>query len=97
MSDLGDFLLARIAEDEEQARPMVCLWPYDGGWSSTHVARVLAQCAAKHRIVEQHDETHECPQDGDSSGWWDGVPCGVLRRLSLPYADHPDYREKWRP
>ncbi|MEV6854736.1 DUF6221 family protein [Streptomyces microflavus] len=24
-------------------------------------------------------------------------PCFVLRALALPYADHPDYLEEWRP
>ena len=24
-------------------------------------------------------------------------PCPTLRLLALPYADHPDYREEWRP
>ena len=24
-------------------------------------------------------------------------PCATLRLLALPYADHPDYREEWRP
>ena len=24
-------------------------------------------------------------------------PCPTLRALALPYADHPDYREEWRP
>ncbi len=26
-----------------------------------------------------------------------GGICDVLRLLGLPYADHPDYREEWRP
>ena len=26
-----------------------------------------------------------------------GLPCMTLRLLALPYADHPDYREEWRP
>src|SRR5690349_3820689 len=66
-------------------------------WEPTNhsPARVLAECDAKWRIVEQHDGTHECPKDGDSSGWWDGEPCDVLRLLALPYADHPDYRQEW--
>lgn len=24
-------------------------------------------------------------------------PCRTLRAIALPYADHPDYREEWRP
>lgn len=26
-----------------------------------------------------------------------GQPCETLRLLSLPYANHPDYREEWKP
>lgn len=57
-------------------------------------ARVLAECEAKRRIVEWHDCEPEhvwgcgaCTHDR---------PC-VLALLALPYADHPDYREEWRP
>jgi hypothetical protein len=24
-------------------------------------------------------------------------PCDTLKLLALPYADHPDYRDEWRP
>lgn len=26
-----------------------------------------------------------------------GWPCPTLRALALPYVDHPDYRQEWRP
>lgn len=31
--------------------------------------------------------------DTDEQNW----PCPTLRALALPYADHPDYREEWKP
>lgn len=55
-------------------------------------ARVLAECGAKRRIVEN--------AEGRESGGhvsWPGVWLLVLRLLALPYADHPDYDESWRP
>jgi len=70
--------------------------------------RVLAECEAKRRIVEVHAEIHEngieeslacaacSPDDGAGGRVWDW-PCDTVRLLSLPYADHPDYREEWRP
>lgn len=67
MSDLADFLLARIAEDE---------------------TRALAECEAKRRIVERVSEVK-----------WTGsyaVRDVVLELLALSYADHPDYRDKWK-
>lgn len=53
-------------------------------------ARVLAECEAKRQIVERcaavdfaMPSTH--------------LAHGVLALLALPYADHPDYRDEWRP
>lgn len=65
-------------------------------------ARVLADVAAKRRIIDLHAH---CPEQA-----WDGsnitgdcrecidehYPCGTLRLLALPFADHPDYREEFR-
>ena len=37
-------------------------------------------------------ETCHVPADEASSNW-----CLTLRLLALPYADHPEYSERWRP
>lgn len=69
-------------------------------------SRVLAECEAKRRIVEHQralSEAWETLSDtlsdddaGDGAG--DDTPLPfTLRALALPYADHPDYREEWRP
>lgn len=47
-------------------------------------ARVLAECEAKRRIVELCDGFDEQGRE-------------VRQLLALPYADHPDYREEWKP
>lgn len=55
-------------------------------------ARVLAECEAKRRIVVRCQEMQSA-----------AVPMAVhlasrtLADLALPYADHPDYREEYRP
>ena len=76
-----------------------------------HVAtgedRVLAECEAKRRIVAEHSEgvSGEC---GTCVGEWGNYhvgepatgkawPCPTLRILAQPHADHPDYREEWKP
>jgi hypothetical protein len=59
---------------------------------------VFTECEAKRRIINR------------ARGWLDEEPDGtvadtiardllghVVRTLALPYADHPDYREEWRP
>lgn len=81
-------------------------------------ARVLAECAAKRRIVEDHflmdggaPETYPYMAEGygeprivypgcavchrDASPSRHG--CDTVRVLAVPYADHPDYLEEWRP
>jgi Family of unknown function (DUF6221) len=75
------------------------------GWSSGHhdgapsPARVLAECEAKRRIVRLHDELlEENLAKGDASAWGaDLMHMDVLRLLAMPYADHPDYQQGWRP
>ena len=70
-------------------------------------ARVLAECEAKRRIVEAHPDGHEpgeavpfcstCEPEGPWNPATHRYQCPTLRLLALPYADHPDYREEWRP
>lgn len=110
MSELTEFLLARIAEDEGVARaatlghdgrPVDAFdWDYGPGserdmttaqdeahrtWSPW---RALAECEAKGRIVGQASNVE-----------WGGyaVRDVILGHLAAVYADHPDYREEWRP
>lgn len=59
------------------------------GAQADHIARfdptrVLAECEAKRAIVEMHAD--EIPGD-----------CAEVRWLASVYADHPYYREEWRP
>lgn len=111
MTDLADFLLARIAEDEAAAEQAVIIRTKNGlAWTAPppeHGAliisghRLLAECEAKRRIVETHPiypdgDQHDCP--GEWPGYQDAPnePCPTLRLLALPYADHSDYRAEWK-
>lgn len=83
------------------------------GWTSADVIyderEVLAEVAAKRRLIreafahaavidgewgccheEEQIEAGMCPDTHV-----DNLP--ILRLLALPYADHPDYREEWKP
>lgn len=63
-----------------------------------HPARVLAECEAKRRIVEWHRyDLGSDPCDAHDGATFQTVDCGTLLALALPYADHPDWREEWRP
>jgi hypothetical protein len=62
--------------------------------------RVLAEVEAKRELVEEHQpaaygECRTCREPGLDRN--QAAPCLTLRLLALPYADHPDYREEWRP
>lgn len=65
MSDLSDFLLAQIAEDEAECRREIADGyggdQHESGWSSN---RVLAECDAKRRIVAAHPMG-----EGQDGGW----------------------------
>lgn len=83
---LTDFLLARIAEDQETALDKHDI-AYDdmrfGDCACGYPARVRAEREAKRRVLEVARLF--------------GCEKAVARYLALPYADHPDYREAWRP
>ena len=108
---LTEFLLQRIAEVEataEHAREGLAAMNAHAlqvmGREVYDPARVLAECAAKRRIVELHEPNGEtcsvCAlQDGSKygDGWGaEDWPCSTLRALALPYADHEAFREEWR-
>lgn len=108
MTPLTDFLLARITEDEDRL-----VHEYDcdrfntygygtrlGDCDCAAQRHLLAECEAKRWIVR--DATSQlagrhiegAQSDGDDGPW---MADHVLRLLALPYADHPDYREAWKP
>lgn len=92
MTTLTDFLLARIAEDEERAREFV---QYEddvyetAGWLSP--TRVLAECDAKRRIVELAVAADEAMDPPTTLILADEV----LLALAHVYADHPDFDPAW--
>ncbi|MFC8376416.1 DUF6221 family protein [Streptomyces albidoflavus] len=71
-------------------------------------ARALAEVEAKRRVVGEcayWNERMEAeavnppkfPQPGLDLGLLLDAMNPILRHLAAPYADHPDYREEWRP
>lgn len=54
--------------------------------------RVIAECAAKRRIIEHVAEIEF--NSGDP--WTHEMGDEILSQLALPYAKHPEYREEWR-
>ncbi|MGA4864080.1 DUF6221 family protein [Streptomyces lavendulocolor] len=64
-------------------------------------ARVLAEVDAKRQMIDEYArnaeaaEAEQCPNEWN--GGIDKLGHFVLPLLALPYADHPDYRDEWRP
>jgi hypothetical protein len=88
---LTDFLLARIAEDEEWLREY---GEMRNGWVPgprpvDDCRRLLAECEAKRQILRDFELF--APPHG-----WFRHAMRTLGHLALPYADHPEYREEWR-
>ena len=99
MSALVEFLHARLNEDEAwvEASLLRRFAPIPQAMERPDTAeRLLADIAAKRRIVELHRRNVEA-DDCWSCGWVKSLPCDTVRALALPYADHPDYRQEWRP
>ncbi|WP_406420887.1 DUF6221 family protein [Streptomyces sp. NBC_00842] len=63
-------------------------------------ARVLREVEAKRQLLRIHRRYVDEPDQaclGCAGGIVWETSCPVVRLLALPYADHPDYREDWRP
>jgi peptide methionine sulfoxide reductase MsrB len=110
VSDLAEWLLARIAEDERVVRYASANphWPslhLDGnGYCVMDRRRVLAECDAKREIVTRYEfscgqsDSHRALGAGDEG--WEKIAGALelcVRSLALPYADREGYREEWRP
>jgi len=99
MSDLVEFLKARLDEDERAARKtkgrgMTVSLP---AFMVDHMtrwdpARVLREVAAKRRILEL-GICCACAVEKQPCDHRDAT----LRLLAFPYSTHPDYRQEWRP
>lgn len=93
---ITDFLLARIAEDED---PETAAERF-GVDRFVDMSRVLAECGAKRRIVEMYAEhDHSAYADHRWSNFAGGYATAtdhVVALLAAVYDDHPDYDEGWR-
>jgi hypothetical protein len=62
--------------------------------------RVLAECEAKRALVELLEHQSRLIEEAEDTGDLDPNsldPYRALGLLALPYDDHPDYRDEWRP
>jgi hypothetical protein len=80
---------SRVLRDVEAKRRIIEL-------HSSRVQRIIEVYSGQ-QVNEDHD-TFVCAECGTAGGndpvLW---PCETLRLLALPYADHEDYNEEWRP
>jgi hypothetical protein len=101
MSDLTEFLLARLDDDEREMAEAI-QQRHGGRWTLRRdPSRFAADVQAKRAIVGMYTNV----QMGEG---WDGEPAVLggaepetyyetLQHLATVYADHPDYDEAWRP
>ncbi|MFB7278065.1 DUF6221 family protein [Streptomyces hydrogenans] len=74
-----------------------------GAWNARHIAhydptRVLAEVEAKRKLLTEYAEVlHNEGADYEWAGGWASGLGKAVALLALPYADHPDYRDTWRP
>lgn len=107
---LAEFLLARVGEDEEMARAALPHFPGEveivaNVWEDAcaHIARhdparVLAECEAKRRIVEEYEGAIAAQRGRTDASAIVGAFAllSAIRALASVYSDHPTFRDEWR-
>jgi Family of unknown function (DUF6221) len=112
VTDLIEFLKARLAEDEQVARAADGLPDVEVSYSSQAAQRaqyaflerydpprMLVEIKAKRWMIDEAERKARTLEERPTPGGL-GVALHMrtaLRHLALPYADHPDYDEAWRP
>jgi hypothetical protein len=99
--DIGDFLFARIADDEREARRDRYAEPWLVGPFSA--ARVITEAELKRRLVKEHGPADypagrcvTCGHDDVSSpNQAQPYPCASMRLLALAHRAHRDYNPDW--
>lgn len=109
MDDISitDFIAARLEEDQSLAEETLARWPPAalGDRRVQHWQQTLVDVAAKRAIRGLHTRNEpgkytplpycDCQcEDGIVLGTW---PCQTMRFIAGVWADHPDYRQEWRP
>jgi hypothetical protein len=96
-SDLGD--LPHFVVRSEEVRTLDAM--HIARWDP---ARVLAEVEAKRRVIKLYENALAAQRRGSISlrnRTQDEAAVDVLgeavKALALPYADHADYRDEWRP
>lgn len=94
---VDEFLLARIAEDEEWVARGECRcgegWPQKPDCPD----RIEVECDAKRQIVEEWRNAKAEGDAGDMSGRIAAFALSLaVGALAAVYADHPDYDPEWR-
>lgn len=99
-TDLLAFLKARLDEDEQYCRELVDFLGADTGSNlPTHPWRVLVDIQAKRGVLASMGPELDAGSgliEPDGLRRW-AVAFAALRYLALSYADHPAYREEWKP
>ena len=107
--DIGEFLAARIAEDEHETRWMGTCDCAIEGFPLQHglccPERVLADCESKRGVVAYAQEVFRRNESAGTRRTLARVEAdlenlnlmAVLRLLATPYADHRDYQPEWKP
>ena len=96
--DLADVLSVAIGVlSDPQIPAILARWSGDQGRPPNDLHRLLREVEAKRKILETIDHA-ERESDAVDNIQIDGYLADDLRKLlALPFSDHPDYDQEWRP
>lgn len=95
---LTEFLLARMAEDEADVEQRRDEYAYRVKFEGEDYAQRFDHPGSIDRAARDCDSKRRIVVGMQPFGPLDDIDSeAILGLLALPYADHPDYDEQWRP
>jgi hypothetical protein len=92
MTDIIEFLGARLDEDEAASLDSLEHDPYSESWANILATRILLECVVKRKVIAHFKRID---RDYAPAGDQDYME-KFLFIIAEPYMDHPDFDPDWR-
>ncbi|MFE6126710.1 DUF6221 family protein [Streptomyces sp. NPDC056437] len=95
----GAFALMDVVLNDPDTAHAITVFTRTGTRAPGEAERVLEEVAAKRQLLAKYEEVadNDVDQPYEYAYGYANALGDAVRLMALPYAEHPDYKEDWRP